>query len=426
MGLEFVYTQPVKICFGAGVLERLDRILEEQGLSRCVAVCDPFLRPAVERLASQICHSEPVTDVTGVGIRTPGAGEADCHDQCAHLSDGPNMQASARHIWLPELMQSWSRNDNSKNDSAIVAIYSDVQPNPQLSGAAAVAALIREREADCVLAVGGGSTLDTAKFAAAIAKGGDALEYFRGQRPFDPNHIPVLTAPTTAGTGSEVTQVSVMSCGKEKKTINNPAFMPKLALVDPSLTLSVPPRTTMNTGLDALAHALEGFWSRNHQPISDQMARQAVRLVLENLERAWRDGSDLEARTNMSLAALFGGLAFALPKTAGSHACSYPLSEDYGLPHGEACAFTLDSFVRINADDRLEALCREVGLSGTEELAERIIALKQLAGLRCRLSELGQVDLDKLAHDSAVHPLMKNNPVAMDETALRRMFEKLA
>jgi alcohol dehydrogenase len=128
----------------------------------------------------------------------------------------------------------------------------------------------------------------------------------------------------------------------------------------------------------------------------------------------------------MALAALLGGLAFALPKTAGSHACSYPLSEDYGLPHGEACAFTLDSFVRINADERLEALCRAAGLTGTGELAERIAALKALGGLRTRLSDLGPVDLDKLARDCAAHPLMQNNPVPMDEAALRRMFEALA
>ena len=156
------------------------------------------------------------------------------------------------------------------------------------------------------------------------------------------------------------------------------------------------------------------------------MAREAVRLVLENLEAAWRDGSDRQARENMSLAALLGGLSFALPKTAGSHACSYPLSEDYGLPHGEACAFTLDSFVRINADERLEALCRAAGLSGAGELAERIARLKRLGGLRTRLSDLGEVDLDKLARDSAVHPLMRNNPVEMDEAALRRMFAALA
>ena len=365
MELEFIYTQPVKIFFGAGKLEALGLILTELGLRRCVAVCDPFLRPRIEALREK--------------------------------------------------------------NPAICGIYSDIQPNPQLSGAAAVAALIREREADGVIGVGGGSTLDTAKFAAAIAyNGGEALDYFRGNRVFPVDHIPLVTVPSTAGTGSEVTQVSVMSCGKEKKTINHPAFMPKAAVVDPALTLSVPRRTTMNTGLDALAHAWEGWWSRNHQPISDLMAVESVRLVMENLEAAWRDGSDLEARTSMSLAALLGGLAFALPKTAGCHACSYPLSEDYGLPHGEACAFTLDSFVRINADARLETLCRRAGLSGTKELAERIAALKKLGGLRTRLTELGNVNLDKLAHDSAVHPLMKNNPVAMDEAALRRMFEALA
>ena len=365
MGLEFVYTQPVKIFFGAGKLEELSGILGTLGLRRCLAVCDPFLRPRLEALRERI--------------------------------------------------------------PAIGAIYSEVQPNPQLSGAAAAAALIRELDADGVVAVGGGSTLDTAKFAAAIAHDGGAAEaYFRGERPFPAAHIPVVTVPSTAGTGSEVTQVSVMSHGREKRTINHPAFMPAAAVVDPLLTLSVPPRTTMITGLDALAHALEGYWSRNHQPISDQMAKEAVRLVLEHLESAWRDGSNPEARTGMSLAALLGGLAFALPKTAGSHACSYPLSEDYGLPHGEACAFTLDSFVRLNADERLEALCRAAGLRSTEELAERIAALKRLGGLRTRLSELGNVDADKLARDCAAHPLMQNNPVPMDAAAVRRMFEQLA
>ena len=199
-----------------------------------------------------------------------------------------------------------------------------------------------------------------------------------------------------------------------------------IAIVDPLLTLTVPPRTTMNTGIDAMAHALEGYWSRNHNPISDLMAVESVRLVLENLETAYKDGKNVEARGKMSLGALIGGLAFALPKTAGSHACSYPLSEDYHLPHGEAVAFTLDSFVRINADERLNELCRRVGLRDASELAERIAALKALGGLRRTLGDLGEnVDVDKLAHDSAVHPLMGNNPVPMDEAKLKAMFEAL-
>ena len=364
MALEFLYRQPVQIRFGWGKISELGDVLREQGADRCLVVCDRFLRDKAETLQRA----------------------------------------------LPE----------------IAAVFSDVEENPQLSGVEGAVSLIRENKVDAVVGMGGGSTMDTAKFAAAVAFGdGAAIEYFRAVRPFPPKRLPMIAVPTTAGTGSEVTQVSVISHGKEKKTINDPVFMPRAALIDPALTETVPPRTTMNTGLDALAHALEGYWSRQHQPISDLMAVEAVRLVLNNLETAYRDGRDRTARENMSMAALLGGLSFALPKTAASHACSYPLSEDYHLPHGEACAFTLDSFVSINADERLEELCRRAGLSGTGELADRIRALKAMGGLRTRLADLGEVDMDKLCRDCAAHPLMNNNPVKMDEAALRRMFEGL-
>ena len=376
MALEFLYTQPVKIWFGRGRLGQLGDILDSMKLRRCMVVCDRFLRERVDTMLGKI--------------------------------------------------------------PALCAVFSEIEENPQLHGVEQVVSLIREHKADAVLGIGGGSTMDTAKFAAAIANGeGKAIDYFRGNLPFPDHPLPILTVPSTAGTGSEVTQVSVISHGTEKKTINNPVFMPAAAIVDPTLSFTVPPRTTMNTGLDALAHALEGYWSKNHQPISDLMAIEAVRLVLENLETAWRDGTNETARENMSLAALLGGLSFALPKTAGCHACSYPLSEDYHLPHGEACAFTLDSFVRINADARLETLCQRVGMRNTGYLADKILYLKELAGLRTRLSDLcvpgtsgarpctETVDLDKLARDCAAHPLMRNNPVRMDEAALRRMFETL-
>ena len=365
MALDFVYSQPVKIYFGEGRFQQLDSILEELGLERCVIACGRHFAPTAEELR--------------------------------------------------------------RHNSRILAVFGEVEQNPQLSGVIETARLAREVKADAVIGIGGGSSIDTAKFAAAIALGeGEAIEYYHGERPFPAERLSIVAVPTTAGTGSEVTQVSVVSHGSEKRTTNNPVFMPRVAIVDPELMRSVPPRTTMNTGLDALAHALEGYWSKNHQPISDLMAVEAVRTILENLETAYTDGGNMEARASMAYASLLGGLSFALPKTAACHACSYPLSEDYHLPHGEACAFTLDSFVRINADERLEMLCRKVGLSGTEELAERIARLKELAGLRRRLSDLGEVDLDKLSHDCAVHGLMANNPVPMDEKALRAMFEKLA
>ena len=361
---DFVYAQPVKIFFGAGRFRALGDILTQLGAERCVIACGRHFAPTARAMCEQ--------------------------------------------------------------DARICAVFGEVEQNPQLSGVAETARLARECKADTVIGIGGGSSLDTAKFAAAIALGdADALAYYRGEKPFPAKRLRIVAVPTTAGTGSEVTQVSVVSHDREKKTINNPVFMPTAAIVDPELSASVPPRTTMNTGLDALAHALEGYWSRNHQPISDLMAIEAVRVILANLETAYRDGANLEARSAMAYGALLGGLSFALPKTAACHACSYPLSEDYHLPHGEACAFTLDSFVRLNADERLEALCRAVGLRGTEELAQRIAALKELGGLRRRLSELGEVDVEKLARDCAAHPLMNNNPVPMDEASLRAMFEAL-
>ena len=360
---DFVYIQPVKVYFGTGEFSRLSETLKELKVSRCVIACGKHFAPEAEELRSTV----------------------------------------------PE----------------VCAVFPEVEPNPQLSGVEAVVALARELGADAIMGIGGGSSLDTAKFAAATALGdGEVEEYYRG-RPFPESRLKIIAVPTTAGTGSEVTQVSVMSCGKEKKTINNPVFMPTAAIVDPALTVSVPPRTTMNTGLDAMAHALEGYWSKNHQPACDLFAIEAVRIILANLENAYRDGSDMQARYNMSKAALFAGMAFAQPKTAASHACSYPLSEDYHLPHGEACAFTLDSLVKINADERLEYLCRSVGLKDTDELAQRIAYLKKLGGLRTRLSELENVDIDKLAADCAVHPLMNNNPVKLDAAALKAMFEAL-
>ena len=366
MRTEFVYTQPVKIVFGSGCFEKLDAALDELGVKKAVLVCGRHFAPRAQA-----------------------------------------MQAGGGRY---------------------AAVFHDVEQNPRLSGVEAVVRLARETGADAVIGIGGGSVIDTAKFAAAVAPNpGDAIDYYRGTQPLRADsRLTIVAVPTTAGTGSEVTQVSVVSHGAEKKTINHPAFMPHAAVVDPALTATVPPRTTMLTGLDALAHALEGYWSRNHQPIPDLMAVEAVRLILQNLEHAYRDGGDAAAREAMAYASLLGGLSFALPKTAACHACSYPLSEQYHLPHGEACAFTLGSFVRLNADARLEELCRRAGLSGTEELAERIRALKALGGLRTRLSELGEVDPAALAAACAAHPLMANNPVSLDAAALRRLFESLA
>ena len=362
----FFYAQPVKIRFGEGCFDKLCELLDELGVQRAVLVSGRHFAPEATRLMAA--------------------------------------------------------------DGRFVAAFCAVEQNPQLSGVEETIRLCRTNSADTVIGIGGGSAMDTAKYAAAVApNAGDAIDYYRGERALDAaSRLTIVAVPTTAGTGSEVTQVSVISHGSEKKTTNHPAFMPTAAVVDPLLTLGVPPRTTMNTGLDAIAHAIEGYWSKNHQPITDVLAVEAVRLALENLERAFRDGGDREARCAMSFASLLAGLSFAQPKTAACHACSYPLSERYHLPHGEACAFTLDSFIRLNADERLEKLARGAGVADCEALAARIRALKELAGLRRTLRDLGEdVDVPTLAEECLAHPLMNNNPRRFTKDELVEMFEKL-
>lgn len=361
---DFLYRQPVEIHFGRGKFDALPNLLAGKGIRRALIVCGSHFAPKAEALAA--------------------AGQGVC------------------------------------------GVYSHIQADPQLSDVKAAAALASEMEADAIIGVGGGSAMDSAKFAAAIVDDYDSADgYFEGKRPFPARRLPVIAVPTTAGTGSEVTQVSVISRRGEKRTINDPAFMPALAMVDPALGETVPPHVVMCTGLDALAHALEGYWSRNHQPISDLMAIEAVRRIWANLERAWRDRGDAEACDEMAFAALLGGLSFALPKTAGCHACSYPLCEHFHISHGEACAFTLDSFVLANADDRLAYLCRAAGVGTVEDLARRIREWKAMAGLRTRLRDLGDTPPRQLAREAAAHPLMGNNPVPMDEDALCALFTAL-
>ena len=356
---SFFYEQPVKIHFGFGKLKELEGILEGIGTKSAVLVCDRFFAEK----GSELMAACPV----------------------------------------------------------IKAVFSDIEPNPLLSGCEEVVHLEKEFDADTVVALGGGSSIDTAKFAAACRYSSLTPAQQYAEQRFPEKIAKIVAVPTTAGTGSEVTKVSVVSNGSEKKSIHNPAFLPTVALIDPELTMTVPPKATMITGLDAFTHAIEAIWSVNHQPMTDVLATEAIRLILANLERAY-SASDRGSREAMHYGSLLAGLAFSVTKTAASHACSFPLTADYHLPHGEACAFTLDSFIKINADERLEKLAKDVGINGIDELAVWVKSMKKLAGLKTTLADLGEVDLDKLANDCVNHPLMRNNPVQLTVEEMKNVF----
>lgn len=318
-----------------------------------------------------------------------------------------------------------------KNTPSLSAVFCGVTANPKLEDAQKAAELAKCNHADYIVALGGGSALDLAKFAASLACAeGSAIEYFRAQKTFEKQHLAVIAMPTTSGTGSEVTGVSVMSDGAsgDKAPLVHDNFFVAIAVVDPLLTESVPPFVTAATGLDAMAHALEAYWCKAHNEQSDKYAVSALNRLFANIEKAYANGHDLQAREQMSRGSLEAGLAFSPTRTAAVHACSYPLSEDYHLCHGEACAFTLDSFVRYNGEaeqERMNALASALGFANYDAMADEIARIKQATGMKTTLEQVGITDVRGLAERCVVHGLMNNNPIKPSVEELEEMFGKL-
>ncbi len=315
-----------------------------------------------------------------------------------------------------------------------VPLFSDLSPNPTVAQVDALAERIRTEFADVVVAIGGGSPMDCAKAAAALcAEGGVTIRPYHSEgKTFSAEPMPLIALPTTSGTGAEVTPFSVLN--DEAKGIKGPiasdVLYPALALVDPELTYTLPRSVTAATGLDALCHAIEGYWSRNHQPICDTLAIEAAKLVFQYLETCCTRPEDEAARSGMSYAALLAGMAFQLPKNAMVHACSFPLSNRFHLPHGVACAFSLEFAIRLNTphmDGRMDCMAEACGFRNIEAMAKRIRELKVLGGLPCTLAEAGipREAVPELVQES-FHPLMDNNPKKVTEEDLKALYASLS
>jgi phosphonate metabolism-associated iron-containing alcohol dehydrogenase len=231
----------------------------------------------------------------------------------------------------------------------LVYLVEDVQPNPDVAQLRETYERFWQEAGDCevVIAVGGGSAIDTAKALIVGTESGrfdELLALLATGKPFVPARSKLLiAAPTTAGTGSEVTPWATIwdSASQKKYSLHLDCTWPKVAIIDPQLMLTVPGGVTVSTGLDALSHALESVWNINANPISDTFAMSAIADILECLPLLRRDLSNPELRSRMALAALKAGLAFSNTKTALAHSISYEMTLRYGLPHGIACSFTL-------------------------------------------------------------------------------------
>lgn len=327
------------------------------------------------------------------------------------------------------LVQSGAAADVQEYANGMIAgVSCDVEPNPTIKNVADASKKAQNCNADCIIAFGGGSAMDCAKAVAVVlAEGCDADQLLNGYKIS--KALPIIAIPTTAGTGSEVTAGSVLSDKEKgiKAAIFGPALFPRLALVDPELTYTVPAKVTAATGLDVLAHAFDAMTSVKANPATDALALGAAKLAVKYLERAVADGTDKEARAGMSEASMIAGLAFSQTGTTGSHACSYILTSKYRVPHGEACAFTLDSWLLINAKVKpeLETYAKELGFASVTELSNWLNSLKTKFGMRTKLGEIGaeEIDLDELTASSMASGNMDNNIAQIGNRGVREIFK---
>ncbi|OLO27577.1 alcohol dehydrogenase [Alkalihalophilus pseudofirmus] len=240
-----------------------------------------------------------------------------------------------------------------------IELYMDVVPEPPLQTAEKLVQHIRNGKFDLVIGVGGGSALDLAKLGAVLAENdGDVKDYLNltGSKQIIQKGLPKIMIPTTSGTGSEVTDIAVLSLEGTKDVVTHPYLLSDIAIVDPVLTMSVPPRITAATGIDALTHAIEAYISVNANDVTDGIAVKAIELVGKSLEIAYSNGNNEEAREQMSTASYMAGLAFYNAGVGGVHALAYPLGNRFKLPHGESNAVLLPyvmDYIRGGCQEKL-------------------------------------------------------------------------
>lgn len=321
-----------------------------------------------------------------------------------------------------------------------VTVFSQVQADPPESVILAAVEAAKACGADCVLGLGGGSSLDAAKLAALLARSGESLTEIYGINQTKGPRLPLILVPTTAGTGSEVTSVSVVTTGAgEKNVVYSPMLLPDVAVLDAELTLGLPTHVTAATGIDAMVHAIEAYTTKNlKNPISDCLAREALRLLSGSLFKACQDGTNLEAREDMLLGACLAGMAFANAPVAAVHALAYPLGARFHVPHGLSNALVLGPVMRFNLDAvaPLYAQLADIilpGTSGTDRekattLANYLGGLTGELGLSTCLRDVGIVesDIEALAIDAMKQQrLLGNNPRELCLDDVRSIYREI-
>lgn len=311
-----------------------------------------------------------------------------------------------------------------------VTVFDDVVADPPEAIVHACTEVIKQAGADIIIGLGGGSSLDIAKIAAVMAEGDQPLAEMYGIGKVTESRLPLVLIPTTAGTGSEVTNIAIITTGETTKMgVVAPQLYADFVLLDAELTVGLPKIHTAATGIDAMVHAIEAYTSKHKKnPLSDALAREALRLLGANLINACQDGSNRAAREGMLLGATLAGQAFANSPVAAVHALAYPLGGHYHVAHGLSNALMLGPVLRYNASAAAPLyaeLADVLGVAGSGDadtrsnaFVEHMLQLMEQSGAPRRLRDVGVTEesLPRLAADAMLQTrLLTNNPVEVLE-----------
>jgi len=317
-------------------------------------------------------------------------------------------------------------------------IYNRVQPEPEIKLILDCAAEIRKGNYDGVIAVGGGSAIDIAKSAAVVVTNDVEINSLFGTNLVKNKGIPIIAIPTTAGTGSEVTNIAILSDNEEqlKKGIVSPYLLPDVAIVSPEMTLTMPPSVTAASGIDALVHAIEAYISVNATPITDALAIGAMKMIAKYLPKAYTNPNHLEARENMATASLMAGMAFGNAGVGAVHALAYPVGGRFHIAHGVSNALLLPYVMEWNKISNLEKF-RDIaealgentqGMSDFEaadKAIEAMVRINQAVDIPKGLKEFNipESALTELAEDAMkVTRLLANNPRKLRKHEVEQIY----
>lgn len=373
--------QPQKIVFGTGCIQTFVDDYKKLGLQRLFVLTAPPIRPLIE---------EPLNALKASGIS--------------------------------------------------IEVFQDIVAEPTVNDFKKILEVARQFKADSVVGIGGGSVLDVTKLVAAFLNSDQQVEDCFGTGFIQKKGLWFACLPTTAGTGSEVSPNAILLDERDhlKKGIVSPFLIADAAYVDPKLTWTVPAKVTADTGMDALTHCIEAYTNKFAHPSVDIYALQGIRLIAANLERAVKDGKDVEAREALAFGSLYGGLCLGPVNTAAVHALSYPLGGEFHIPHGLSNAILLPSVMKFNmpaCPERYAEVAIACGITAgrtTEETAQRgvdfIYRLAAAVGIPDKLTALGipQAAVDGMAKAAMqVQRLLKNNPREVTEQDAKDIYNSL-